>query len=227
MKIIALLSWYDERPSWLAGVVASLAHLQCEHVIALDGAYALYPNGRHHSPPEQSATIEQVCHSLGMGCTISSPQEPWFGNEVEKRNMHFRLAEAFAEPFKDWYFTIDADTFVTEAGVFRTHLEDADEDTNVADVRFIERADGIESGGMLRCVHRAIPGLRYVGNHFSPVTPAGVNLHPPSTPCVSLPMVTVEHRTRERDRWRKESQQGYYDRRDRMGAEWEADVAAA
>lgn len=224
MKVIALLSWYDERPSWLAGVVASLSRLQVEHVIALDGAYGLYPNGLPYSPPEQAATIQQTCHALQMGCTISNPQEPWVGNEVEKRNFHFALAETLTTE-DDWYFTIDADTFVTDAGDFRKHLEETEDD--VAEVRFIERAGGIESGGMLRCVHRAIPGLRYVGNHFTPRTPEGVDLHRPTTSCVSLPMVTVEHRTRERDRYRKESQQKYYDRRDRMGVEWSDDVVAA
>ena len=217
MKLIALLSWYDERPSWLAGVVSSLAKLQCDHVVAMDGAYGLYPNGLPHSPPEQHAVIQHVCSSLEMSCTIHVPREPWIGNEVEKRTAHFRLAEAFADPFEDWYFTIDADTFVDEAGVFRNRLEETECD--VAEVGFIERNGGIQSGGMLRCVHRAVPGLSYVGNHYTPMTTDGVDLQHPRTPCLGLPMIRVEHRTQERDRWRKESQQGYYTRRDEMRSE--------
>ena len=92
MKLIAILCWYDERPSWLAGVTASLARLQVAHLVAVDGAYGLYPKGHGCSGTEQQQTIVETCRAAGIGTTVHTPPEPWFGNEVEKRNLAFQLA---------------------------------------------------------------------------------------------------------------------------------------
>lgn len=218
MKLIGILSWFDENPAWLAGVVAALHRAEISHVIAVDGAYALYPNGKAQSAPEQQGAIVEVCRSLEMGCTMFAPAEPFFGNEVEKRNLAYRLAEVVAEPYEDWYFLVDADHFVTSAIGHTRLLEETDCD--VAHVRFNEPYGAIPSGGPLRCVFRAIPGLHFETNHFTYRVPDGRDLHAIDEPCLDLSCVEVEHRTAQRDRYRKALQQDYYRRRDEVGAEY-------
>jgi hypothetical protein len=217
VNLIAILSWYDEQAAWLAGVVASLAKLEVNHLIAVDGAYALYPKGRPYSGAEQHQTIVTTARALDIGCTISTPREVWFGNEVEKRNHAFALAETVAEPNIDWYFIIDADTFVTNGGVWRQHVERSGAD--VAEVTFREPYGSIDTACGLRCMFRAIPGLRFDRAHFIYRTPDGRDLHDNGIEVLPLPMIEVEHRTMDRDPYRKELQNAYYKRRDELGVE--------
>ena len=220
MNLIGILCWYDERVSWLSGVIAALQKVGVSHLVAVDGAYATYPQGKAYSGPEQHAAIVEVCRAIEMGCTIATPQEPWFGNEVEKRNHAFRLAETIAIPEEDWYFLVDADHFVTSAaGGHLRALKETEYD--VGEVRFTERLDGsFDMGGCpLRCVFRAIPGLHFDTNHFTYRLPDGRNLHDPLEPAANLSMIEVEHRTQWRDAYRKEKQQTYYRRRDELGLE--------
>lgn len=217
MKIIGILSWYDEQPSWLAGVVASLAKTEISHLVAVDGAYALYPEGRPYSGAQQHGSILETCAGLQIGCTIVTPQEVWWGNEVEKRNHAFEIAETLTTP-EDWYLLVDADHFVTTALGLKHYLSETDCD--VGEVRFWERY-GIAGEGAcpLRCVFRAIRGLRFDVNHFTYRTPDGRNLHDPAQPAANLSMVEVEHRTMQRFDDRKDRQQRYYRRRDELGIE--------
>jgi hypothetical protein len=113
VKVWACLSWYDENPRWLAQTVASLAGF-ADHVIAVDGAYALYPGGRRSSGGEQAETIQAVAAQSGLGCTIHVPQTTWQGNEVEKRNAYLRIAGALGTVDEDWLFVIDADEVLTD-----------------------------------------------------------------------------------------------------------------
>lgn len=212
MNIIGVLVFYDERPSSLAGVIAGLAKVGVSHVVAVDGAFAIYPNGRAYSDREQHATISEVCKSLGMGCTLHAPSEPFVGNEVEKRTLSLRLAETVAEPNVDWYFIVDADHFVVSAIGHLGLLQNTSCD--VAAVNLTEGASSMRC----RCVLRAIPGLHYVGNHFTITTPDGRNLHSTGS-CLDLSCVEVEHRVGQRDKDRRENQLRYYERRDRLGIE--------
>jgi hypothetical protein len=43
MSVVGLISWWDESPTWLAASITSLGRF-CDHVVALDGRYALYPD---------------------------------------------------------------------------------------------------------------------------------------------------------------------------------------
>lgn len=213
MNIIGILCWYDERPSSLAGVVTSLAKVGISHFVAVDGAYALYPAGRAYSDREQHAAISEVCKSLDIGCTLFAPSEPFVGNEVEKRCLSLRLAETVAEPNEDWYFVVDADHFVRSAIGHRGLLQETRHD--VAAIRLTEG----EGSMQCRCVLRAIPGLRYEGNHFTLMTPDGRNLHTAAKGVLDLMRVEVEHRVGQRDGGRREKQLHYYERRDRLGVE--------
>ena len=45
-RVIALLSWFDEPPVSLVTCLQALAEAGTDHVVALDGRYALYPADR-------------------------------------------------------------------------------------------------------------------------------------------------------------------------------------
>ena len=98
-------------------------------------------------------------------------------------------------------------------------LQESDADCGA--VRFYEPVDGsFDPGGCpLRCVFRAIEGLRFDTNHFTYRTPDGRNLHDPVNAAADLSMIEVEHRTQWRDPYRKQRQSVYYQRRDELGLE--------
>lgn len=114
MRIHALLCFYDEPVLDLVACIVGLREAGVDHVVAVDGAYALYPDARAASHPDQHAAIHLACRDLGMACTLHVPAEPWAGNEVEKRTFLFALGWACASP-GDWFWVQDADMVVTES----------------------------------------------------------------------------------------------------------------
>lgn len=232
MKVIALLSFYDEHPGWLAGCVASCAPV-VDHVIAVDGAYSLYPGGRPKSCTDQGEAIREACRALKMGCTLYEPQAVWKYNEVEKRTFMFRLAETVAEANTDWYFVIDADELVTDWGGADVKAILSDTYKDVAQATLWNRrpqllleqpsedappfANPSHQEEHLRMFFRAIPGLHVSGMHFHYKLPDGTFLWADGAVEIREPedltMVRVEHRTAYRDPTRRQDAQTYYNRR--------------
>jgi hypothetical protein len=220
VRIFGLLSWYEEPPAWLAECVASAARL-CDHLIAVDGPYALFP-GALRKPASGSEQAEAIAHTAagaGIGCTIHIPRQPWWGNEVEKRDWMFRLAATLAGR-DDWLLRIDADEVLTTVPPdTRRLLADADQD--VAEVTMWERGleDGQDSQYPLRVLFRALPGLRIQQAHYV-VTAAGPDgrtrvlcgnepVHK-AEPAAALWDVRLEHRTRQRPAMRRAAKEQYY-----------------
>lgn len=110
--IVGLLSWYEEDPAWLAEMIASLPAAGISHLIALDGAYALFPGASPTSDPSNVHAIQAACTAAGITYSIHQPVEVWEGNEVEKRSALFELAEQSTTE-DDWYFVMDADETIT------------------------------------------------------------------------------------------------------------------
>ena len=139
MRIVGLLSWWDESPAWLAACVASMGRL-CDHVVALDGRYALYEDYRVQSPVEQANAIMDSARHSGMGVTVHSAPRVW-ATEMEKRSHLFRLGSVEADTFKDWFFVLDADERVAhcDAGAVRERLSGMDE--HVGAMTWTENAD--------------------------------------------------------------------------------------
>lgn len=232
MKIHVLISWYDERPDWLAATVASCAKF-ADTVVAVDGAYALYPDGKGQSPTGQAEAIRETARALGMGVTICEPALPWRGNEVEKRAAMFRVAETVSEP-RDWYFIMDGDQVVREV---RCDLKEqlAFTDLCVAESGFWTRRQHYapedrpfvtsmdEFQGAIRTMFRAIPGLTVEGTHFNYVCPDGRTLWsngPGQERALDLrDEVLIEHRNQARDLWRNQSREKYYERRNSLNIE--------
>jgi hypothetical protein len=121
VRLIALLSWYDESPTWLGTTVAGIGQF-CDGIVAVDGAYALFPGARPRSHPQQAEAIVQAAESCDLDCIVYRPREVWYGNEVAKRNKTLDLAAAL-EP--DWVVIIDADYHLLKCNppVIRHELE--------------------------------------------------------------------------------------------------------
>lgn len=239
VRITALLSWYDESPAWLSATIASLAKIDVDHLVAVDGAYALYPGGKPKSPAEQHEAITETALGLGIGLTLHVPQTVWAGNEVEKRSALFALGEHSTTP-EDWYMVMDADELLYHCPAdTRQRLADAEQDA--AMVTFLNRAvtpdelagqfhwDPI-SRVQVPIFFRAIRGLRVNGNHFTYETPDGRKLwgmgDRDSAGTVEdfydLSDLTIEHRTAQRALHRRKQQKDYYEKRERIGIEWPA-----
>lgn len=244
-RVFTLLSWFDESPTWLAGMVTSVAPFT-HHLIALDGAYALFPNAEPRSPAEQHVAIMETALAAGIGCTIHAPNDLWWGNEVEKRNALFQFGLLAAEPHRDWFLVMDADEVVTQWPVdLLDRLERVEEDA--CTVTEWEQSDPSGSEVMEefhtraccsprgqyhhRKMFRALPGLGVFENHFRyQVRDEDGNLvarlwgeegpkWPALAPSADMTQLRVRHRIIRRSLWRGEQQRGYYQARDVMGAE--------
>lgn len=237
MRLLALLSWYDEPPSQLAATVASLNGL-CDGVIAVDGAYLMFPGSLRHpvSGTEQVDTIAATAKALGMSVTIHQPQVPWGGNEVEKRQFMFDLA-TMQTTEDDWLFLIDADEQVSQLpGDTREHLEKTDLDA--AEVLMWEHpedrvlSDGSKVGYLgnhsIRRMWRALRGITVGPAHHQFSLEDGRWLSDAGRPRILVPALTlhdvrIEHRNVFRSEDRLQRKARYYADRDHMGLERDDD----
>lgn len=179
MNVVGLLAWFDESPSWLATACAGFARV-CDEIVAVDGAYSLYPKGRARSRPDQSEAILAACEAAEVGCTVHRPRQTFAGQEVQKRNLLLGLA-APLEP--DWVVVFDADMHVMQARpeIVRDVL--ANTDADVATYTILDGADMLAEPGRaelaarvnvdtewtnkFRGIYRWLPGLEYGPTHFS------------------------------------------------------------
>ncbi|MFI5973515.1 hypothetical protein [Streptomyces sp. NPDC051452] len=221
MKVIGLLSWYEEPAPWLAECVAGLAQL-CDHLIAVDGPYARFPGATRKpaSGSEQADTIARTAAGAGIGCTIHVPREPWWGGEVGKRDYMFRLAMTMAQPGTDWLLRVDADeVFTSVPADTKKQLTETDHD--VAEVTMWERGidDGQDSQFPIRVAFRALPGIRIQQAHYVVTAPAedgstrvlvGNDTVHRAAPALPLWDVRLEHRTRQRPAMRRAAKDQYY-----------------
>lgn len=236
MRVIGLLSWYDEQPKWLAASIASLGKkIGLDHLVAVDGAYQLLPEGENASAQEQREVINDTCAAMDIGLTMHVPDTVWMGNEVEKRSRMFELGQFVANEGEDWFMVIDADEVLkTCPGDVRQRLEESPHDAG--QVTFLTRAkvqahlaqqfqwDEV-SRSQIPIFFRAVKGgIRVVGNHYTYVTADGRKLWGHGFDKTSgdlekfldLSDVEIDHRTEWRTLQRRDKQKRYYQRRDEM-----------
>lgn len=181
MNIIGVLSWYDESPHWLSTCVAGFGRV-CDTIIAVDGAYALYPGARARSHPDQSEAIIHAAEAAGCGLILHRPKDVWWGNEVEKRNHTFDLARSVGVECDDWVLVFDGDyqLLQTYPDVVRQELEATDLD--VATYTLLDGKDLLSDEAMAkvareidistewtvrtRGLYRLLPDLRYQTKHW-------------------------------------------------------------
>lgn len=238
MKVIALLSWFDEAPSWLTTVVAGAARF-CDAIVAVDGGYALYPGARPRSMPDQAEAIVQAAEAADLECVIQRPKDIWWGNEVQKRNATLALAGTLATPGQDWVCVMDGDMHLMKCNpeVVRWELENTKYDVATMTVQegmdFL--ADPITKNEALtyelshewnskcRLLYRYKPSLRYGPLHWSVGYqrtnqeprwlwgPSDLNLAPAIDLLASL---VCYHRPHERHYERQVAAKIYYETRD-------------
>jgi hypothetical protein len=232
VRIVGLLSWYEENPAWLGEMIASLPAAGISHLIALDGAYALFPGASPTSDLSNVHAIQAACDAAGITYSIHQPVEVWEGNEVEKRSALFELAEQGTTE-EDWYFVMDADETITSVPAdFVDRL--ATSSLDVGMVTFYEpprEATGPAPNFRwqrkrrypIRVLFRAIRGLRVHKNHWTYVTPDGRRLWgqnkrslEPALDCTDL---EIFHRSDLRHEARRADQYAYYATRDEQKAE--------
>lgn len=232
MRIIALLNWYEEPTAWLAETVASVAKV-CDHLIAVDGAYALFPGSlrKPSSGPEQIETIHRIGAGAGMGVTVHVPREPWWGNEIEKRDFMFRLGEQIASE-GDWYLIIDADEVITsEPADLSARLEASPHDA--AELTLWEREGQAQVAELvdvssdyrspLRRLFRVQPGLHIEQAHYvvtvgDRVLCGNTTVHDIEA-AESIPELMLEHRRSHRTRGRLRLKDEYGNKRNQLGLE--------
>jgi len=239
VKVIGVLSYFSESPSWLAACVASMAKV-CDLVVAVDGRYALYPEDMAVSPPEQAEAIVETAAGAGLALTLHRPIEPFYGNEVEKRNLTLRLAAVHAEPMKDWLLILDADCCVIEhSDLLKYDLERSEqhcasvlveETMDPHDVRFpmrvaVDRSIPAAWRTSVTLLYRMLPNLAYHGTHYSvagDIDGRRVWLWGNGgaiDPFDATHAITIRHRNTERPLRRQEQAAAYYATRDRLQIE--------
>lgn len=140
MKVTALMSFYDDPPEMIERAIRSAAPI-IDALIAVDGAYGIFPGGLAHSPDDQVETIRRVAAGCELDLLLYQPTDVWIGGEVEKRDFMFRLGDV-TQP--DWFTILDTD-FVFEypyrrgAEEVRADLRRAErDDYEVCKVRLID-----------------------------------------------------------------------------------------
>lgn len=220
MRIIGLLSWYDEDPGMLSELVAGMARAGVDHVVAVDGAYALFPRGKGGSHTEQAAAVFYTARGAGMGVTIHVPRTPWARNECQKRSFMFAAGHLTADPGTDWLWVCDADEVIEESGDVRYEL--AQTDLDVAEVLLEEDGGHMPIRKLFRAQEH---GIRVQGTHSTYLGDSDVPLWAPDGPqqaAEQLFDVRVRHRPNARSVDRELAQDTYYRVRDDVGAEGHA-----
>jgi len=229
VKLIGLLSWYAEDPAWLSEAIASHHRAGMTHLVAVDGAYSLYPDGQPQSDAKQHRAIRVTCKRLGVACTISVPMMVWGGDEIAKRSFMFQLGLQVADGPQDWFIVIDADHVMTSDHHLPSLLSDTD--LHAAELMAWQEIDNTRAPGLvvprinefsIRLAFRANPGLRCGDDHSTYIDGEGRVLwgQRDAVPALDLTHVRVLHRTAQRDRARHASQYAYYNNRAASSSEF-------
>lgn len=104
--IVALLCWYDERPAHLYECVRALGSC-CHTVVAVDGAWELWPEGTPHSSNLEAEAIVQASLDADLGLLLHQPVGIW-ESEIAKRTAAFNLGRTVAGRY-DWFLVVDSD----------------------------------------------------------------------------------------------------------------------
>lgn len=105
--VTAALIWWNERPEDLERCVRGMATI-ADRLVAVDGAYARYPDATVRSPKAQENAIRRTAEKVGIDAEVIIPDELWVG-QVAKRS--YALAEASKD--SDWVAVTDTDWVIT------------------------------------------------------------------------------------------------------------------
>lgn len=239
--IVALLSWYDERPDWLYEMTYALGEHGITHMVALDGAYQALPDHKEQSPQAQRDAIFEAAKAARVGATISTGKV--WANEMTKRAALFDLGRDVLNTYGhtpsphahgDWFYITDADEFIAASP---SSLQDELALAAANGYLTVEvpvftptfKTRGVEpkkyGGGYYRKFFRALPDITCKGRHYTYTSPsAGLLWGQPHTrlvPAMTLEECVIVHRNRPHDQ-RRVQQTQYYRERDLAGTEYDA-----
>jgi hypothetical protein len=223
MKLVAMLSWYNEPIDGLVQTVRDLRAIGVTDLVAVDGAYLLYPEGMGRSHWPQSRAIQEHTDFHGINLLMYQPCRPWVGNEVEKRQVMLNLALAITTE-DDWIVPWDADWQLDE------YREDMKPILNALHPRQYEWADLQITGATedvgwywIRQFLRARKGIHFTTNHYTYHYPDGkATVVGPLGPDLNAGYKTklrVWHRRERRSKERLFAQDTYYQQRHIKGVE--------
>lgn len=238
-RCTALTIFYDEPYELIAAHFSSLSGV-VDHVVAVDGAFMLYPEAKPASNPLQVSLIAEICRGLRIGLTLHSPTEIWTGNEVQKRNHSIILAEAVTNP-DGWYLSTDCDEIITHvAHDWFSQLKTLSDDgwgaidIGIRETRVIPGVDvpPDDVHNPIRNVYRALRGLRYGPTHYTLRAPAfeggniaqagicirGEKNFDPVDSYDGTHLLKFDHR-QDRPEYRNIAKRKYYVRREQLGIE--------
>lgn len=211
IRIVALLSWFDEDPEWLRLTVESLDKLPVTDLVSVDGPYPLFPSEYDESPPECFEAIAAAAGRLGLNLHHFAVGRL---TEIEKRSLMFEKAEALTTE-DDWYLVLDADERVEKIN------GDLNLQGDVANCVLYE-PDTMKTFD-IRMFFRALRGLRVHHNHHTYASLDankclwGMKSDNEEPVCDSG--VVLSHHTNLRSEPRAKAAKTYYDERDRLGIE--------
>jgi len=209
MKLVVLMSFFDEDPEWLKRSVLSLAPLPVTDLVVLDGPYHGYPSEGDSSPDSNYEALDQACDQLGIYLRYHSEGRM---SEVDKRARLFELGEKFTTE-DDWFMILDADEELELIdGPFTL-------EGNVGEITLYEPDTGETM--YIRIFFRALRGLTVEGNHHTYVAGDKVlwGLHGHETEAAHDTNLIFSHHTHGRHPDRKGAADEYYRVREEQGLE--------
>ena len=157
-----------------------------DHLIAVDGRYALFEHPDVVSGPEQYDAIAGACQDSGTTCELVGVAAPWdgpHGGEVAKRAFMFERAEAVTTT-ADWHLVFDSDLEFIDPDVrtLRTRLADTNLDVGTA---MVNHEGAVHPHPVF---FRALRGLTVSERHWRYTCPAA--------PFCGMPMTAPSRWTR-------------------------------
>lgn len=217
-----MMSFYEDDPRWLREAIASLTPLAPDLLVAVDGAYEAFPDGKNTSSPDRHAAILEAAIAHDMEVLLHVPTRTWVGSEVGKRSAMLDLALSRAKP-DDWLCVFDTDYCLDCPIDARQIMDNTTIDAIEVGIFEGRLPDGTPSTYKLRMLMRATPGMKMADNHYTYVLPDGREhkiLSKDSTvEALDMPELEVWHRKYERSAERLERQRVYYEKRDTRGME--------
>lgn len=218
MRLIALLSFFNEDEDYIEGDLRDLHALGISEVVAVDGSYARY-GGLARSPISLIEKMYFITKQLDMGLLLYQPTGPWPGDEVEKRQIMIDLAWSIAEE-GDWFVVWDCDYKLIDPhphtdNALRFCLRMASED--FATVSFTESSN--DDGWHPMQMFIRAQKIKMDGNHHTYLLADGRQGQvlrrpvPNMADALDLSEIKVRHRVHERDPERRRKQTAYYEQR--------------
>jgi hypothetical protein len=226
MEIAACLAWYYEPEGFLERAIESAGKAGVTHLVAVDGAYALFPDGEPQSPETNLVAIYAAAERAGMECWLYIPDACW-PTEASKRSFLFQKAHELGV---DWLYVMDADFDLVCSRLLPEILAEVEEDVGFVRLLTPPGPGGSVAFGPavrdeMKLLYRGNLDIRVVGNHYTYQAADGRFLFGNRAEVEEVPAadlteeVVVHHWSYHRQKWRIASQYDYYRARDKAGIE--------